>query len=101
MHVDDIAHLFKYDIEAARVAAFIIEPVQGEGGFTVAPPEFMSALKKICDEHGILLIADEVQSGFARTGKFFAMEHYDDPCRHYYGGEITRRWFALGRGSGA
>lgn len=75
--LDDIAHLFKYDIEAARVAAFIIEPVQGEGGFTVAPPEFMTALKEICDEHGILLIADEVQSGFARTGKLFAMEHYD------------------------
>ncbi len=75
--LDDIAHLFKYDIEAARVAAFIVEPVQGEGGFTVAPPEFMSALKKLCDEHGILLIADEVQSGFARTGKLFAMEHYD------------------------
>jgi len=75
--LDDIAHLFKYDIEAARVAAFIIEPVQGEGGFTVAPPEFMSALRKLCDEHGILLIADEVQSGFARTGKFFAMEHYE------------------------
>ncbi|MGH8049042.1 MAG: 4-aminobutyrate--2-oxoglutarate transaminase [Arenimonas sp.] len=75
--LDDIKHLFKYDIEAARIAAFIIEPVQGEGGFTVAPPEFMSALKNICDEHGILLIADEVQSGFARTGKLFAMEHYD------------------------
>lgn len=75
--LDDIAHLFKYDIEAARVAAFIIEPVQGEGGFTVAPPEFMSALRKLCDEHGILLIADEVQSGFARTGKLFAMEHFD------------------------
>jgi 4-aminobutyrate aminotransferase len=75
--LDDIAHLFKYDIEAARVAAFIIEPVQGEGGFTVAPPEFMSTLKKICDENGILLIADEVQSGFARTGKLFAMEHFD------------------------
>ncbi len=75
--LDDIAHLFKYDIEAARVAAFIIEPVQGEGGFTVAPPEFMLALRKLCDEHGILLIADEVQSGFARTGKMFAMEHYD------------------------
>ena len=75
--LDDIAHLFKYDIEAARVAAFIIEPVQGEGGFTVAPLEFMSVLKKLCDEHGILLIADEVQSGFARTGKLFAMEHYE------------------------
>jgi len=74
--LDDIAHLFKYDIEAERVAAFIIEPVQGEGGFTVAPPEFISALRKLCDQHGILLIADEVQSGFARTGKLFAMEHY-------------------------
>ena len=50
---------------------------RGEGGFTVAPPEFMRALRALCDEHGILLIADEVQSGFARTGKFFAMEHYD------------------------
>jgi 4-aminobutyrate aminotransferase len=75
--LDDIARLFKYDIEPSRVAAFIIEPVQGEGGFTIAPPEFMRALRKLCDEHGILLIADEVQSGFARTGKLFAMEHYD------------------------
>ena len=75
--LDDLAHLFKYDIEPSRIAAFIIEPVQGEGGFTVAPPEFMRALRKLCDEHGILLIADEVQSGFARTGKLFAMEHYD------------------------
>jgi 4-aminobutyrate aminotransferase len=75
--LDDITRLFKYDIEPSRVAAFIIEPVQGEGGFTVAPPEFMRGLRALCDEHGILLIADEVQSGFARTGKLFAMEHYD------------------------
>ena len=73
----DIAHLFKCDIEPTRVAAFIVEPVQGEGGFTVAPPGFMRALRALCDGHGILLIADEVQSGFARTGRFFAMEHYD------------------------
>jgi len=73
----DIAHIFKCDIEPSRVAAFVIEPVQGEGGFTVAPPEFLRALRALCDEHGILLIADEVQSGFARTGRFFAMEHYD------------------------
>ena len=73
----DIADLFKYDIEPSRVAAIIIEPVLGEGGFTPAPPEFMRALRALCDEHGILLIADEVQSGFARTGKLFAMEHYD------------------------
>ncbi len=73
----DIADLFKYDIEPSRVAAFIIEPVLGEGGFTPTPPEFMRALRALCDEHGILLIADEVQSGFARTGKLFAMEHFD------------------------
>ena len=68
--------LFKADIDPARVAAIIIEPVQGEGGFNVAPPELMVALRKTCDRHGILLIADEVQTGFGRTGKLFAMEHY-------------------------
>ena len=75
--LQDIANLFKYDIEPSRVAAFIIEPVIGEGGFVPTPPELMRALRALCDEHGILLIADEVQSGFARTGKLFAMEHYD------------------------
>ncbi|MDW6020158.1 4-aminobutyrate--2-oxoglutarate transaminase [Mesorhizobium sp. BAC0120] len=69
--------LFKADVDPARVAAIIIEPVQGEGGFYEAPREFVSALRKICDQHGILLIADEVQTGFARTGKMFAMEHHD------------------------
>ena len=58
------------------MAAIIVEPVQGEGGFYVMPPEFMRALREICDEHGIVLIADEIQTGFARTGKLFAMEHY-------------------------
>lgn len=75
--LEDIAHLFKYDVEPSRVAAIVIEPVQGEGGFTVTPPEFMKALRALCDEHGIVLIADEVQSGFARTGLLFAMEHYE------------------------
>jgi 4-aminobutyrate aminotransferase len=69
--------LFKSDVDPGRVAAIIIEPVQGEGGFYEAPREFTSALRKICDQHGILLIADEVQTGFARTGKMFAMEHHD------------------------
>jgi 4-aminobutyrate aminotransferase len=69
--------LFKADVDPARVAAIIIEPVQGEGGFYEAPREFVSALRRICDQHGILLIADEVQTGFARTGKMFAMEHHD------------------------
>ncbi|MFA6441118.1 MAG: 4-aminobutyrate--2-oxoglutarate transaminase [Sterolibacterium sp.] len=68
--------LFRVDIDAQRVAAIIIEPVQGEGGFHVAPPELMYGLREICDAHGILVIADEVQSGFGRTGKLFAMEHY-------------------------
>ncbi|HJV81089.1 4-aminobutyrate--2-oxoglutarate transaminase [Noviherbaspirillum sp.] len=69
--------LFKSDVDPKRVAAIILEPVQGEGGFYAAPVEFMQALRKLCDQHGILLIADEVQTGFARTGKLFAMEHYD------------------------
>lgn len=67
--------LFRSDIEPSRVAAIVIEPVQGEGGFYAAPATFLAALRKICDEHGILLIADEVQTGFARTGRLFAIEH--------------------------
>jgi 4-aminobutyrate aminotransferase-like enzyme len=70
-----INRLFKADIDPGRVAAIIIEPVQGEGGFYVAPPELLRRLRALCDEHGMLLIADEVQSGFARTGRWFAMEH--------------------------
>ena len=72
-----IEFLFKADIDPKRVAAIIFEPVQGEGGFYPAPAEFVRALRKLCNEHGILLIADEVQTGFARTGKLFAMQHYD------------------------
>jgi 4-aminobutyrate aminotransferase / (S)-3-amino-2-methylpropionate transaminase / 5-aminovalerate transaminase len=78
--VEDAIHaielLFKCDVEPQRVAAIIIEPVQGEGGFYIAPKDLMVRLRALCDEHGILLIADEIQSGFGRTGKFFAMEHY-------------------------
>lgn len=69
--------LFKADVDPARVAAIIIEPVQGEGGFYEAPREFLTALRKLCDQHGMLLIADEVQTGFARTGKMFAMDHHE------------------------
>lgn len=72
-----LQQLFKSDVEPKRVAAIILEPVQGEGGFYQAPADFMRALRGICDQHGILLIADEIQTGFARTGKLFAMEHYD------------------------
>lgn len=73
--ISGLNNLFKTDIEASRVAAIIIEPVQGEGGFYPAPVEFMQALRSICDEHGILLICDEVQTGCARTGKMFATEY--------------------------
>ncbi|MGR3543443.1 MAG: 4-aminobutyrate--2-oxoglutarate transaminase [Paracoccus sp. (in: a-proteobacteria)] len=68
--------LFKADLEPERVAAIIIEPVQGEGGFYEAPQGFMAELRGLCDKYGMLLIADEVQTGFARTGKLFAMDHH-------------------------
>ena len=67
--------LFYTDVEPSRVAAIIIEPVQGEGGFHVASPALLQALRKVCDTHGIVLIADEIQSGFGRTGRMFAIEH--------------------------
>jgi 4-aminobutyrate aminotransferase/(S)-3-amino-2-methylpropionate transaminase len=67
--------LFKSDIDPAQVAAIVIEPVQGEGGFYVAPPEFLRALRALCDKHGIVLIIDEIQSGFGRTGRMFAVEY--------------------------
>jgi 4-aminobutyrate aminotransferase/(S)-3-amino-2-methylpropionate transaminase len=62
-------------VAAESVAAIVVEPVQGEGGFIVAPPEFLQGLRRICDRYGIVLVADEVQTGFGRTGRFFAMEH--------------------------
>lgn len=79
--VDDaigaIKGMFKADLEPSRVAAIILEPVQGEGGFNPAPAELMRALRELCDEHGIVMIADEVQTGFARTGTLMAMDQYD------------------------
>jgi 4-aminobutyrate aminotransferase len=72
-----VEHLFKADIDPARVAAIVFEPVQGEGGFNVIQAEAVRWLRALCDQHGIVLIADEVQTGFGRTGKMFAMEHFD------------------------
>lgn len=72
---EGLRQLFASDVDPGRVAAVIIEPVQGEGGFYIAPPEFMQALRKVCDENGILLIVDEIQTGIARTGKMFAVEY--------------------------
>jgi 4-aminobutyrate aminotransferase/(S)-3-amino-2-methylpropionate transaminase len=67
---------FVTEVAAENVAAMFFEPVQGEGGFIVAPPEFVTGVREICDRHGIVLVADEVQTGFGRTGRMFAMEHY-------------------------
>jgi 4-aminobutyrate aminotransferase len=71
----DLDRLFHGDVDPKSVAAIVIEPVQGEGGFNVAPFDFLRALRRLCDEHGIVLIADEVQGGIARTGKMFSIEH--------------------------
>lgn len=73
--IDALEHIFKFDVEPARVAAIIVEPVMGEGGFYIAPPEFLQALRSLCDQHGIVLVIDEIQTGFARTGRLFAIEH--------------------------
>jgi len=70
-----LEQLFKADVDPARVAAIIIEPVLGEGGFYAAPPELLRRLRSVCDAHGIVLIVDEIQSGFGRTGRMFAIEH--------------------------
>jgi 4-aminobutyrate aminotransferase/(S)-3-amino-2-methylpropionate transaminase len=64
-------------VAAETVAAIVVEPVQGEGGFVVAPPEFLEGIRRICDDNGIVMVVDEVQTGFGRTGKLFAIEHYD------------------------
>ena len=69
--------LFKVEISPEDVAAIIVEPIQGEGGFYIAPTEFMQALRQLCDEHGIVLVVDEIQTGFGRTGKFFCSEYSD------------------------
>jgi 4-aminobutyrate aminotransferase/(S)-3-amino-2-methylpropionate transaminase len=74
--LDALRHAFDVQVPAEQVAAIVIEPVQGEGGFVVCPRDYMSGLRAICDEHGIVLVVDEVQTGVARTGKFFAIEHY-------------------------
>jgi 4-aminobutyrate aminotransferase len=74
--LSQLEDLFKRTVAPQEVAAIIVEPIQGEGGYIVPPPRFHSELRKLCDQHGILLIADEVQSGMGRTGKMFAMQHW-------------------------
>jgi 4-aminobutyrate aminotransferase/4-aminobutyrate aminotransferase/(S)-3-amino-2-methylpropionate transaminase len=70
-----IERLFRHQVEPARVAALIVEPVQGEGGYLPAPEGFLAALRALCDRHGIVMIADEIQTGIGRTGRMFAVEH--------------------------
>ena len=72
----ELEHAFVTQVAVEQVAAIVVEPVQGEGGFLVAPPEFLEGLRRICDRHGIVLVVDEVQTGFGRTGRMFAIEHY-------------------------
>lgn len=75
-YLDYFERFFVADVDPATIAAVIIEPVQGEGGFIIPPKAYMKGLREICSKHGILLIVDEVQSGFCRTGKMFAIEHF-------------------------
>lgn len=77
MHLRELENFFHTNVPQTAVAAIIIEPVQGEGGFTVVPAKYLQGLRKICDEYGIMLILDEVQSGFGRTGKWAAYQHFD------------------------
>jgi 4-aminobutyrate aminotransferase/(S)-3-amino-2-methylpropionate transaminase len=74
--LEALERAFDTQVPAEQVAAIVIEPIQGEGGFLVCPRDYMNGLRQICDRHGIVLVADEVQTGVARTGAFFAMEHY-------------------------
>ena len=73
--ISELERMFVGEVAADQVAAIIVEPVEGEGGFMVAPPGFLRALKAVCEQHSILFIADEIQSGFCRTGRMFAVEH--------------------------
>ena len=68
--------LFRYEVRPEEVAAIFVEPIQGEGGYVVPPPEYLPMLRELCRKHGILLVLDEIQSGFGRTGKIFACEHW-------------------------
>src|SRR5689334_11592780 len=69
--------MFRYEVPPEEIAAIFVEPIQGEGGYVVPPPEFLPALQNLCRKHGMLLVLDEIQSGFGRTGKMFACEHWN------------------------
>lgn len=75
--ITQLENAFVAQVDPSAVAAIVIEPVQGEGGFIPTPPRFMARIRELCDEHGMVMVADEIQSGFGRTGKVFAIENYD------------------------
>jgi 4-aminobutyrate aminotransferase/(S)-3-amino-2-methylpropionate transaminase len=75
--IQQLEHAMVAQVDPSDVAAIVIEPIQGEGGYVPSPPRFLKRIRELCDEHGMLMVADEVQSGFGRTGKLFAIEHYD------------------------
>jgi len=75
--IQQLEHAMVAQVDPSDVAAIVIEPVQGEGGYIPTPPRFLTRIRELCDAHGMLMIADEIQSGFGRTGKLFAVEHYD------------------------
>ena len=78
--LDELARMFRHEVSPDNIAAFLIEPVQGEGGYYPAPQEFLTAIRALADEHGIMLVLDEVQTGFGRTATWFGTDHYDvDP----------------------
>jgi 4-aminobutyrate aminotransferase len=78
--LEELDYLLHSQTAPHETAAILIEPVLGEGGYVVPPADFLKGLRKICDQHGILLICDEIQSGYGRTGKWFAFEHFDIEC---------------------
>ncbi len=75
--IQQLEHAMVAQVDPSDVAAIVIEPIQGEGGYVPSPPRFLKRIRELCDEHGMLMVADEVQSGFGRTGKLFAIEHYN------------------------
>ncbi len=74
--IKQLEYAFTAQVDPSAVAAIVIEPVQGEGGFIAAPPKFLTRIRELCTEHGIVMVADEIQCGFGRTGRLFAVEHY-------------------------
>lgn len=74
-HIANLDHCFTAIVDPSHVACLVVEPVQGEAGFIPAPPEWLGALRRMCDEHGILMVADEIQAGLGRTGRLFSIEH--------------------------